>query len=41
MLAIVALAGVREKMKYSNVPGPLKGIGNYVYPGGIDVAWIS
>lgn len=27
MLAIVALAGVREKMKYSNVPGPLKGLG--------------
>ena len=27
MLAIVALAGVREKMKYSNVPAPLKGLG--------------
>jgi Na+-transporting NADH:ubiquinone oxidoreductase subunit E len=27
MVAIVALAGVREKMKYSNVPGPLKGLG--------------
>lgn len=27
MIAIVALAGVREKMKYSNVPGPLKGLG--------------
>lgn len=27
MLAIVALAGVREKMKYSNVPGPLRGLG--------------
>lgn len=27
LLAIVALAGVREKMKYSNVPGPLKGLG--------------
>jgi Na+-transporting NADH:ubiquinone oxidoreductase subunit E len=27
MLAIVALAGVRERMKYSNVPGPLKGLG--------------
>jgi Na+-transporting NADH:ubiquinone oxidoreductase subunit E len=27
MLAIVALAGVREKLKYSNVPGPLKGLG--------------
>ena len=27
LLAIVALAGVREKMKYSNVPAPLKGLG--------------
>jgi Na+-transporting NADH:ubiquinone oxidoreductase subunit E len=27
MIAIVALAGVREKMKYSNVPAPLKGLG--------------
>ena len=27
MIAIVTLAGVREKMKYSNVPGPLKGLG--------------
>lgn len=27
MLAIVALAGVREKLKYSNVPAPLRGLG--------------
>jgi len=27
MLAIVALAAVREKLKYSNVPKPLKGLG--------------
>ena len=27
MLAIVALASIREKMKYSDVPGPLQGIG--------------
>ena len=27
MLAIVALAAIREKMKYSNVPAPLKGLG--------------
>ncbi|MBT3602425.1 MAG: NADH:ubiquinone reductase (Na(+)-transporting) subunit E [Candidatus Latescibacteria bacterium] len=26
-LAIVALAGIREKMKYSNVPLPLRGLG--------------
>lgn len=27
MVAIVSLAGVREKMKYSNVPAPLRGLG--------------
>lgn len=27
LLAIVALAGIREKMKYSNVPAPLRGLG--------------
>lgn len=27
MFAIVALAAIREKMKYSNVPGPLRGLG--------------
>ena len=27
MLAITALAAIREKMKYSNVPAPLKGLG--------------
>jgi Na+-transporting NADH:ubiquinone oxidoreductase subunit E len=27
LLAIIALAGVREKMKYSNVPAPLRGLG--------------
>ncbi len=27
LLAIVALAAVREKLKYSNVPAPLKGLG--------------
>lgn len=27
LLAIVALAAIREKMKYSDVPGPLKGLG--------------
>jgi Na+-transporting NADH:ubiquinone oxidoreductase subunit E len=26
-LAIVALAAIREKMKYSNVPGGLRGLG--------------
>lgn len=27
LLAITALAAIREKMKYSNVPAPLKGLG--------------
>ena len=27
MIAIVALAGLREKMKYSDVPGGLRGLG--------------
>lgn len=27
LLAVVALASIREKIKYSNVPGPLKGLG--------------
>nr|WP_265575767.1 Rnf-Nqr domain containing protein [Xenorhabdus griffiniae] len=27
MLAIIALAGLREKMKYSNIPKGLKGLG--------------
>jgi len=27
LLAIVGLAAIREKMAYSNVPGPLKGLG--------------
>ena len=26
-LAIVALAAIRERLKYSDVPGPLKGLG--------------
>jgi len=26
-LAVVALAAVREKLRYSNVPGPLRGLG--------------
>jgi Na+-transporting NADH:ubiquinone oxidoreductase subunit E len=27
LLAIVALAAIREKMRYSNVPAPLRGLG--------------
>ncbi len=32
MLAIVGLAAIREKMRYSNVPAPLKGSGDNLYP---------
>lgn len=27
MMAIVALAAIRERLKYSNIPGPLRGLG--------------
>jgi len=27
LLAIMALAAIREKMRYSNVPAPLRGLG--------------
>jgi len=27
LLAVVALAAIREKMRYSSVPGPLRGLG--------------
>jgi Na+-transporting NADH:ubiquinone oxidoreductase subunit E len=27
LLAVIALAAIREKMRYSNVPGPLRGLG--------------
>ncbi len=42
MLAIVALAGVREKMKYSNVPGPLKGLGiTFIVVGLMSLGFLS
>ena len=42
MLAIVALAGVREKMKYSNVPGPLKGLGiTFILVGLMSLGFLS
>ena len=41
-LAIVALAGVREKMKYSNVPGPLKGLGiTFILVGLMSLGFLS
>ena len=42
MLAIVALAGVREKMKYSNVPAPLKGLGiTFILVGLMSLGFLS
>lgn len=42
LLAIVALAGVREKMKYSNVPGPLKGLGiTFILVGLMSLGFLS
>ena len=42
MLAIVALAGVREKIKYSNVPAPLKGLGiTFILVGLMSLGFLS
>ncbi|HET6539231.1 MAG TPA: NADH:ubiquinone reductase (Na(+)-transporting) subunit E [Chryseolinea sp.] len=42
MLAIVALAGVREKMKYSNVPAPLRGLGiTFILVGLMSLGFLS
>jgi Na+-transporting NADH:ubiquinone oxidoreductase subunit E len=42
MIAIVALAGVREKMKYSNVPGPLRGLGiTFILVGLMSLGFLS
>lgn len=41
-LAIVALAAIRERMKYSNVPAPLKGIGiAFILTGLMGMAFMS
>ncbi|MEH0154137.1 NADH:ubiquinone reductase (Na(+)-transporting) subunit E [Limibacter armeniacum] len=42
LLAIIALAAIREKMKYSNVPGPLKGLGiTFIITGLMGLAFMS
>jgi Na+-transporting NADH:ubiquinone oxidoreductase subunit E len=42
MLAIVALAAVREKMKYSNVPKPLRGLGiTFIIVGLMSLGFLS
>jgi Na+-transporting NADH:ubiquinone oxidoreductase subunit E len=42
LLAIVALAAIREKMKYSNVPRPLKGLGiTFILVGLMSLGFLS
>lgn len=42
MLAIVGLAAIREKLKYSNVPAPLRGLGiTFIITGLMGIAFMS
>jgi len=42
LLAIVAIAAIREKIRYSNVPGPLKGLGiTFIITGLMGIAFMS
>jgi Na+-transporting NADH:ubiquinone oxidoreductase subunit E len=42
LLAIVALAAIRERLKYSNVPDPLKGLGiTFLITGLMGIAFMS
>lgn len=42
LLAVVALAGIREKMKYSNVPKPLRGLGiTFIIVGLMSLGFLS
>jgi Na+-transporting NADH:ubiquinone oxidoreductase subunit E len=41
-LAIVAIAAIREKLRYSDVPGPLKGLGiTFIITGLMGIAFMS
>ena len=41
-LAIVMLAAIREKLKYSNVPAPLRGIGiTFILTGLMGIAFMT
>jgi len=41
-LAIVALAAIRERLKYSNVPAPLRGLGiTMILTGLMGIAFMS
>jgi len=42
LLAVVALAAIREKMRYSNVPAPLRGLGMaFILTGLMGIAFMS
>ncbi len=42
LMAIVALAAIREKMRYSNVPAPLRGLGiTFILTGLMGIAFMS
>lgn len=42
LLAIVAIAAIREKLRYSNVPAPLKGLGiTFIITGLMGIAFMS
>lgn len=42
MLAIVGLAAIREKLRYSNIPAPLRGIGiTFIVTGLMGIAFMS
>ena len=41
-IAIVAIAAIREKLRYSNVPGPLRGLGiKFIVTGLMGIAFMS
>lgn len=41
-LAIVAIAAIREKIRYSNVPAPLRGLGiTFIITGLMGIAFMS
>jgi Na+-transporting NADH:ubiquinone oxidoreductase subunit E len=42
MIAIVSIAAIREKLKYSNVPDPLKGLGiTFILTGLMAIAFMG
>ena len=42
LLAIVAIAAIREKIRYSNVPAPLRGLGiTFIVTGLMGIAFMS